>query len=70
MESERLLTVEQLAGWLQVRPRTICQWVHEEYIPVVKLGSLVRFRRGSVEEWLAKSEQPGRRQRKLSVEID
>jgi excisionase family DNA binding protein len=70
MESERLLTVEQLAGWLQVKPRTIYQWVQEEYIPVIKLGALLRFRQASVDEWIAKSEQPGRRQRKLSVEID
>jgi excisionase family DNA binding protein len=70
MESERLLTVEQLAGWLQVKPRTIYQWVHEEYIPVVKLGTCVRFRQGSVAEWIAKCEQPGRRRRALSVDID
>ncbi len=70
MESERLLTVEQLAGWLQVKKRTVYQWVHEEYIPVVKLGALVRFREGSVNEWIRKREQPGRSERKLRIDVD
>jgi len=64
---ERLLTVDQLAEWLQVKPRTIYQWVHEGYIPVIKLGSLVRFRQLSVAEWIEKRESPGRGNRRLDI---
>jgi excisionase family DNA binding protein len=65
----RLLTVDQVAQWLQVKPGTIYQWVHEGYIPVVKLGSLVRFSPGSVTQWIQKREAPGRHGRKLDLEL-
>ena len=65
---DRLLTVDDVASWLQVKPRTIYQWVHENYIPVIKLGSLVRFDQASVVAWLKKRESSGRIRQK--VEID
>jgi excisionase family DNA binding protein len=65
----RLLTVDQVAQWLQVKPGTIYQWVHEGYIPVVKLGSLVRFSPGSVTQWIQKREAPGRHGRKFDIDL-
>jgi excisionase family DNA binding protein len=65
----RLLTVDEVAQWLQVKPRTIYQWVHEEYIPVIKLGALVRFDQGSVMAWVRKREAPGRIGRRLEFEL-
>ena len=44
----------------QVKPRTIYQWVHEGYIPVVKGGALVRFDQASVREWIRERETLGR----------
>lgn len=67
---DRLLTVDDLSAWLQVKPRTIYQWVHEGYIPVVKLGSLVRFDQASVREWVRKRESPGRASKRLEVDIN
>jgi len=67
---ERLLTVDQVAEWLQVKPRTIYQWVHEGYIPVVKLGVLVRFQEASVSEWVKRREAPGRGSRRLDLDIN
>ena len=66
---ERLLTVEEVAGWLQVKPRTIYQWVHEGYLPVLKLGTLVRFAPGGIRDWLRKRETVGRTRRRLEVEV-
>ena len=65
---DRLLTIDDLAEWLQVKPRTIYQWVHEGYIPVIKLGSLVRFDQASITAWIRKREAPGRA--KQRVEFD
>jgi excisionase family DNA binding protein len=65
----RLLTVDEVAAWLQVKPRTIYQWVHEGYIPVMKLGALVRFDQSSVSAWLKKRETLGRGQRRLELDI-
>lgn len=66
---DKLLTVSEVAGLLQVRPGTIYQWVHEGYIPVLKIGSLVRFDRASVTAWLRNREVGGRCRRQLTVEI-
>ena len=67
---ERLLTVDQLANWLQVKPRTIYQWVHEGYIPVIKLGTLVRFDQAGVVEWLKKREVSGRSNRRPEFDLN
>ena len=62
---DRLLTIDDLAEWLQVKPRTIYQWVHEGYIPVIKLGALVRFDKASIIEWVKKREAPGRAKQRV-----
>lgn len=66
---DRLLTVDDLAAWLQVKPRTIYQWVHEGYIPVIKLGALVRFDQASILAWLKKREAAGRSRQKIELDI-
>lgn len=65
----KLLTVDEVAAWLQVKPRTIYQWVHEGYMPVIKLGALVRFDPASVSAWLKKREAPGRARRRAEFDI-
>jgi excisionase family DNA binding protein len=67
---DRLLTIDDLADWLQVKPRTIYQWVHEGYLPVVKLGSAVRFKQASIAEWVKKRETQGRASKRLDVDIN
>ncbi len=67
---DRLLTVDDLAEWLQVKPRTIYQWVHEGYIPVIKLGALVRFDRASILAWVKKREAPRRSSKRLEMDIN
>ena len=66
---ESLLTVGQLADRLQVKPRTIYQWVHERYIPTVKLGTLVRFSPAGMAKWLHERESPGRISRRIEVDL-
>jgi excisionase family DNA binding protein len=67
---ERLLTVEEVASWLQISKRTVRQWVQDEYIPFLKIGALVRFVPHSIREWLKKRETTGRTARRLTVELD
>ena len=65
----RLLTVDEVAGRLQVKPRTVYQWVHERYIPSIKLGSLIRFDQTSITTWVKKRETVGRITRRLELDI-
>ena len=43
--SDELLTVNETAAYLKLKPWTIRHWVSGRKIPFVKLGSAVRFRR-------------------------
>ncbi len=65
----RLLTVDEVAGQLQVKPRTVYHWVHERYIPSIKLGALIRFDQASVATWVKKRETVGRITRRLELDI-
>jgi len=67
---DRLLTIDDLAEWLQVKPRTIYQWVHEGYIPVIKLGVLVRFDHASIKDWVKKRETSGRSSKRLELDVN
>ncbi len=50
---DKLLTIDELAVILTVKKSTIYQWVHLGLIPRIKVGRLLRFKEGDIEEWLA-----------------
>lgn len=50
---EKLLKVEQVAERLQISKSLIYKWVQYRYIPHIKVGSIVRFRRNNLEKWLS-----------------
>ncbi len=62
-----LLTPQQIAELLGVKPSTIYQWTHEGFIPHVKLGRLVRFDEGAVTAWVADRSHAGRKTRRVIV---
>ena len=49
-----VLTVDQLAAWLQTEPETIAQLADDGEIPGRKLGDEWRFAREAVLDWLAR----------------
>jgi excisionase family DNA binding protein len=49
---ESLLTVDEIAEYLNVKPSTIYQWTHQGFIPHIKLGNLVRFDLKKIGRWL------------------
>jgi excisionase family DNA binding protein len=57
---QKLLTVEEIADYLQVKPSTIYQWTHQGFIPHVKLGNRIRFRLSQVDRWIEKRASNGR----------
>ena len=64
----RLLTPQEIADYLGVKPSTIYAWTHQGFIPHVKLGRLVRFREKTVMEWIDKRENAGRTTKKVEAE--
>jgi len=47
-----LLSVTELSTWLNLKPKTIYDWVETERIPYRKLGSRVLFCPLEVQLWL------------------
>lgn len=64
---DKLLTPQEIADCLGVKPSTIYQWTHQGFIPHVKVGRLVRFREQDVTEWLERRFSQGRVSRKVDV---
>ena len=58
---EALLTVQQVADYLQLNPSTVYQWAQKGRLPAIKLGGCWRFRGGDLEAWLdARTHLPGK----------
>jgi excisionase family DNA binding protein len=47
-----IMTVEEVAEYLRLKPQTIYKWAQEKRIPAAKLGKEWRFRRSVVDRWL------------------
>lgn len=47
-----ILTIEEVAHYLRLKPQTIYKWAQEKRIPAVKLGKEWRFRRSILDRWL------------------
>ena len=66
---ENLLTPQEIADVLGVSKSTIYQWTHQEYIPHVKLGRFVRFRKSAIEIWLEKKAKKGRDKKRIDIDL-
>ncbi|MFC1530667.1 helix-turn-helix domain-containing protein [Gemmatimonadota bacterium] len=52
------MTVPEVAQYLGIGRRTVFDWIKTRGLPVVRISAVsIRFRRGSVDEWLARQEQ-------------
>jgi len=49
---DRLMTIKQVAGYLNVNERTVLKLVQEGAIPGVKVGNQWRFRKAMIDTWL------------------
>ena len=64
---KRLLTIDQVAEVLSVKKSTVYQWVHQELIPYIKLGSLLRFEEQDIEKWIISKKVKPRLNRKVII---
>jgi excisionase family DNA binding protein len=49
---EKLLTVDELADFLQFKKQSIYNLVHNRKIPVVRVGNKLRFKISDIEKYL------------------
>ncbi len=49
---KRLMNIDELADYLRLRKQTIYNWLYQKKIDGVKVGSLWRFDKKAVDEWL------------------
>ncbi|MCC7263699.1 MAG: helix-turn-helix domain-containing protein [Candidatus Latescibacteria bacterium] len=52
MTKERLMTMQEVAEYLQCSLSTIRRWVVRGKVPHYRMGKLVRFRRAELDRWL------------------
>ena len=50
METD-ILTLEEVAAYLKLKPQTIYTWAQEKKIPAAKIGKEWRFRKSIIDEW-------------------
>lgn len=55
MEKQKLLTVNDVALYLNVKISWVRSAVFRKEIPYMKVGNLVRFRQKDLEEWMQKN---------------
>lgn len=53
-----LLTVEEVAAFLRLKPRGIYSLVEQRRIPFIKVSNRLRFLRSDVIDWLQKNRVP------------
>lgn len=46
-----IMTLEEVARYLKLKPQTIYTWAQNNKIPAVKLGKEWRFRKSVIDRW-------------------
>lgn len=56
-KSKEVLTVKDIAEYMDMHPMTIYKYVKEGRIPAFKIGSSWRIRKDSIQKWIKENEQ-------------
>ena len=51
MSDNEIMTLEEVAEYLKLKPQTIYTWAQEKRIPAAKLGKEWRFKRSIIDAW-------------------
>ena len=51
MESD-IMTLEEVAAYLKLKPQTVYTWAQEKKMPAVKLGKEWRFKKSVLDAWI------------------
>ena len=48
---DEIMTIEEVATYLKLKPQTIYTWAQKGKIPAAKLGKEWRFKRSVIDKW-------------------
>ncbi|MDZ4057649.1 MAG: helix-turn-helix domain-containing protein [Polynucleobacter sp.] len=63
---DKLMTLQEVADYLQIKERTIYQWAQNGKIPGFKLGSAWRFKKADLDLWIEEQKRNTPRKDKLT----
>jgi len=52
VSASEIMTLEEVAEYLKLKPQTIYTWAQEKKIPAAKLGKEWRFKRSMIDRWI------------------
>lgn len=52
VSSDRWLSVDEIAAYLGVKRDTIYKWIDRKKLPAHKVGSLWKFRKEEIDQWV------------------
>jgi excisionase family DNA binding protein len=52
---DKIMTLEEVAEYLRVKPQTIYTWSQEKKIPAAKLGKEWRYKKSMIDKWFLES---------------
>jgi excisionase family DNA binding protein len=58
MAGDQLMSVRDLADYLQVDMSTVYLWSQRGQVPAMKVGRMWRYRRSEIDAWLNKHRSP------------
>lgn len=50
-DADKIMTLEEIADYLRLKPQTIYTWAQEKKIPAAKLGKEWRFKKSIIDRW-------------------
>lgn len=53
---ERWLSLEEIATYLGIKRDTVYKWISRKSMPAHKVGSLWKFKRNEIDEWVRSGE--------------
>ena len=69
MADDQLMSVKELAAYLQVDVSSIYLWSQRGQIPAMKVGKMWRYRRSEIDAWLeSRRSQPTEREKGIRGE--
>jgi PTS system nitrogen regulatory IIA component len=58
MADEPLMGVKEIAEYLNVHISSVYMWSQKGQIPAIKMGTLWRYRRSEIDDWLNERRSP------------